>query len=191
MAQWGKYLIFVGTGLIFYLLSFYFNDWLSSTMQRHQLIQLPAMLIMGMGVSYLFPQMEIKNTSLGISVLIFFMASLTFWMIPHSIDKSVIFPYFNRIMHLNMILIGFLIVPVLHHILFEIKIAFLGMLSVSIMVSGIALRTFNILLCSSFDIFQQKQTGLLLLGISVCLLFYTYRTLFKGIGKDARIQVES
>jgi len=167
--------------LLFYLLSFAINDWLSATMPRHQIIQLPAMLGLGIILGLNFPQFNIKETSWAIAILIFIMASLIFWMLPHSIDYSVINKSFNRIMHLNMLLAGILLVAVLRNVLFEVKILFLGMLAAMLLATGIVLRSFNILLCSAFNINQQKETGLYLIIIGFLLFIMALYVFFNGL----------
>ncbi|MEO9023338.1 MAG: hypothetical protein ABI237_18830 [Ginsengibacter sp.] len=159
------------------------NNWLSTTMPRHQIIQLPAMFGLGLIVGIYFSHLNIKETSRGIAVLIFIMISFIFWMLPHSIDYAVINTTFNRVMHFNMLIAGFLLMLVLRNILFEIKILFLGMLSAMMLATGITLRAFNILLCSSFDIGQQKETGLYLIIIGFLLFVLTFVTFFKAAGE--------
>ena len=167
------------------LLSFPLNEWLSTTMPRHQIIQLPAMFGAGLILEIYFSHFNIKETSWGIAILIFIMSSFVFWMLPNSIDSAVNNSTFNRIMHLNMFISGILLLPVLRNILFEIKILFLGMLSAMVLATGITLRAFNILLCSSFDIYQQKETGLYLIIIGFLLFILTFITFFKATVKKA------
>jgi hypothetical protein len=169
--------------ILFWLLSFPMNDWLSATMPRHQILQLPAMFGFGFILGIYFSGLNIKETSWGIASLIFIMASFVFWMLPHSIDYAVINSTFNRIMHLNMFIAGILLMPVLRNILFEIKILFLGMLSAMMLATGITLRAFNILLCSSFDISQQKETGFYLIVTGFLLFIVTFIIFYKELGK--------
>lgn len=168
--------------LLFILLSFPMNNWLSATMQRHQIIQLPAMFGLGFILGNHFSRLNIKEISWGIAVLIFTVVSFIFWMLPRSIDDAVINATFNRMMHLNMLVAGILLMPVLRNTLFEIKIVFLGMMSAMMLATGITLRSFNILLCSSFDIGQQKETGLYLIFIGFLLFVITFITFFKMAG---------
>lgn len=161
------------------MLSVLFNEWLSATMPRHQLIQLPALFLLGIILGNYFSSLKMNDTSLGIAALIFIMSSLIFWMLPHSIDYAVINKPFNRIMHWNMLFAGFLLRLVLRNMLFEIKILFLGMLSAMVLATGIALKVFDILLCSSFDIYQQKETGLYLIIAGFVLFIITFLFFFK------------
>ena len=169
--------------LLAILFSFPLNEWFSTTMPRHQIIQLPAMFGAGLILGIYFSHFNIKETSWGIAVLIFIMSSFVFWMLPHSIDYAIINPMFNRVMHLNMLIVGILLIPVLRNILFEIKILFLGMLSAMMLATGITLRAFDILLCSSFDIGQQKETGFYLIIIGFLLFVFTFITFFKAAVK--------
>ena len=168
--------------LLFILLSYPMNNWLSASMSRHQIIQLPAMFLLGFALGANFSFLNIKETSWGIAVLIFIMASFIFWMLPHSIDFAIINSTFNRIMHLNMLVAGILLFPVLKNISFEIKILFMGMLSAMMLATGITLRAFNILLCSSFNIAQQKETGFYLIIIGFLLFILTFIIFFKTAG---------
>lgn len=181
--QRGDIIIVLIASGIFWTISFLYNEWLSETMPRHQTIQLPAMFLLGAVLGLRFSNGIKIHWSWGLAFLIFIMCSLIFWMLPHSIDYAVIHPGFNRVMHLNMLIAGFLFVPTMRQILFEIKIIFLGMVSAMIIATGIALNSFNILLCSAFDIAQQKVTGKILLisglifyAVSIVIFFRGLRT---------------
>lgn len=165
--------------ILFYLFSFQFNDWLSFTMLRHQIIQLPTMFLLGILLALIFPKWRIKDISWGISALIFIMASLIFWMLPHSVDFAVIYESFNRLMHLNMLVCGALLVASFRGLLFEIKVLFLGMISAKLIAVGIVFRVFSILLCSSFDIQQQKETGAYLIVLGAILFLCTFIVFFR------------
>lgn len=169
--------------LVFFLLSYPLNEWLSATMPRHQVIQLPAMFALGFILGIYFTNLHIRETSTGIATLIIIMFSFFFWMLPHSIDLAVINKSFNRIMHMNMLICGILLMPVLRNIMFEVKILFLGMFSAMILATGITLQSFNILLCSSFNIDQQKETGFYLILAGCALFITTLIVFFRGLVK--------
>ncbi len=170
--------------LLFYVISFPMNSWFSLTMPRHQILQLPSMFIMGIMLGMIFSSINVKETSFGISLLIVVMFTLIFWMIPLSIDLTIIYPWFNRVMHINMLVAGFLIPVVLRNIIFEVKIAFLLMVSAMLITTGASLRSFTILLCSSFTIEQQGETGLYLLIIGAVLFIVTLTVFFRGLAKS-------
>lgn len=171
---------------LFILISFSLNEWFSETMPRHQLLQLPAMLVLGIISGVFFSKLSVKDVSWGIAVLIFIMSSLIFWMLPHSIDLAVINKSVNKLMNLNIFAAGFLLMPVIRNTIFEVKILFLGMLSVMVLVTGITLKVFNILLCSSFNILQQKETGFYLIIIGLSLFVFTFINFFSGLRKEEK-----
>lgn len=157
----------------FVLISFVYNDWFAITMARHQLMQLPAMIAIGIVLALTYPIIHLDELSWGIASLLFVMTSLIFWMLPLSIDFAVIDSSINRVMHIDMIVCGVVIASMMRSRIFELKIAFLGMITAMLFATGIALRSFNILLCSSFDIDQQKETGLILVFVGISLFIFT------------------
>lgn len=177
-------IVVVIVAALFVLISYPLNNWLCTTMPRHQLIQLPAMFGLGVILGINLSRLNIKDTSWGLAILICIMTSFIFWMLPHSIDYAVINKTFNRIMHFNMVIAGVLLIAVLRSIILEIKIIFLGMLSAMLLATGITLRAFNILLCSSFSIDQQKETGLYLIIAGSLLFIFTFVIFFKASGKS-------
>lgn len=181
-------IVVIAVVLSFVMISYPLNDWFCTTMPRHQLIQLPAMLALGVILGLNFTRLNIKDSAWGLAVLICIMTSLVFWMLPHSIDLAVINKSFNRIMHLNMLIAGVLLIAVLRNIIFEIKILFLGMFSAMVLATGITLRAFDILLCSSFNISQQKETGFYLIIAGILLFIFTFVTFFKALGNSSNPQ---
>lgn len=161
---------------LFYIVSFPLNTWLSATMPRHQIIQLPAMVILGVLLAMPMHRLQVKDTAWGIALLIYVMASLIFWMLPHSIDYAFVEPWFNRLMHVNMVTVGLFITAVMRGIRFEVKILFIGMVASMLMATGVALRSFNILLCSSYSIDQQRETGMYVILIGVAVYIVTVIT---------------
>lgn len=172
-------IILLGLIIAFWILSYTYNDWLCETMPRHQLIQLPSMILIGLILGKIFGNKIKLELQWSISILIIAAFSVVFWMIPRSIDLAVIHADFNRLMHVDMIITGFFIQSILKNTIPEVKITFLGMISSMTIATGIALTAFNLLLCSSFTIEQQKETGKLLIIIGILLYFFTLITFFK------------
>ncbi|MCO5259783.1 MAG: hypothetical protein M9916_06535 [Crocinitomicaceae bacterium] len=173
-------IIILAAIIAFYFFSFYLNDWLSATMQRHQLIQLPVMILIGAVMASRFPKLAIEDLSWSITTFIFVMSSLTFWMIPRSVDYTVIYAKFNRLMHLNMLLVGVSLVAIFRAILSEVRIYFMGMISAMLMVSGVTLKVFKIQLCSSFTIEMQHETGTYMMLFSAGMFLLTVITFFRS-----------
>lgn len=173
-----------GAAVLFAVLSFPCNYWLSLTMPRHQAIQLPAMLLIGLALGGVARKVNVKDLSWGLALLLLAMGSLIFWMLPRSIDLAVIHPWFNRIMHLHMVATGFAIAITLRNMPFELKIAFPGMLAGMLIATGASLRAFTILLCSSFTIEQQHETGMWLMLIGVAVFLGTAVFFIRRLGRE-------
>lgn len=169
-----------------YLLAFPYNEWLSLTMPRHQVIQLPAAILIGLFYGISLGNIKISSLAIGISILIFASFSITFWMIPRSVDLTVVYPNINRLMILHLFLVGLGINLVFKAILTEAKIAFLGMMTAMTFVSGLTLNAIQVLLCGSFDLDQQHETGTYLLIIGAVLFIYTIGTLISNLGKKEK-----
>lgn len=171
---------------LFALLFFPLNPWLSLTMPRHQVMQMPAALLLGLALGIAFRRVNIAAPSWGIAVLVLAMGSLIFWMLPRSIDMAAIHPGLNRLMGANMLAAGFLIAITLRNMPFEVRIAFPGMLASMLLASGATLRSFSIQVCSSFTIEQQHETGLWLLLIGAALLIGTGVAFVQALGAGCR-----
>ncbi|MBS1746395.1 MAG: hypothetical protein JST21_09530 [Bacteroidetes bacterium] len=167
-----------------WVISYPMNEWFSETMLRHQLLQLPAMLALGIFAGFWFSKYFHISFTVGITLLIFIMFSFIFWMLPHSIDLAVINTSFNRAMHVNMLLAGLFMIPILQSTLFEVKIIFLGMLSSMLIATGITLTVYDLLLCSSYNIAQQKETGSRFIIAGIILYAGTIFTFIRGSGKQ-------
>jgi len=146
-------------------------------------MQLPAMLVIGIITGAWFAKRIRLDMSWGITVFIFIMFSLMFWMLPHSVDMAVINPAFNRLMHLNIFIAGFFFIPGLRGMILEVRILFLGMIAAMAIATGYALMVYDILLCSAFDVVQQRETGVRLLIIGLALFVFAIFTFFKNIGR--------
>lgn len=150
-------------------------------MVRHQLLQLPSMIGLGMLLGAIVFHFRLRSIPWGVAALIFCLSSLAFWMIPRSIDLAVITSSINWAMHLNMLTVGVIIVSVWRNAVLEVKVTFLGMLSAMLMAVGFSLRSSELLLCSSFTIEQQQETGLYLAALGALLFWAAAVTFFRGL----------
>ncbi len=173
---------FVGIALFFYAFSFPLNDWFSLTMVRHQILQLPAMALLGIVAGLVYSNARPKNRSTQIAILIAAMAILLFWMLPRSIDLTIVYPWINRVMHLMVFAAGLSIAWGLVGCFFEVQIAFPLMLASMFIATGMALRGFTILLCSSFMLEEQQETGLYLIFLGLGIFVITITFLLRRLG---------
>lgn len=175
--------ILVLTGI--YLLFFTFNDWFAVTMPRHQILQLPAALLLGVVTGFWYRNKISLSYYLKITGIIFLMGSLLFWMLPRSVDLAVMDSRFNLLMLLNMFLAGIITFFSIRKSELEIQTIFFVMMTSMLMGVGFILINFKILVCSAFDISQQQQTGYYLLGIGVAFLIFTYVNFIFKVGRKS------
>lgn len=155
------------------------DNYLDVVMARHALIQIPSLLLCG----YL-AGIKINTLSFnpyGLSGLIFFTGTLIFWMIPRSLDSTVLFNSIDQIMHLNMFVAGFFLRSSISLIPFMVKVVYLIQFIAMCAALGILYLSINSWLCAVYTIEQQKETGRGLLFISIAvfllLIFWTIKTL--------------
>lgn len=180
----GGFILFIICGI--FLIAFPFNSWFSSIMFRHQVLQMFLSLVIGLIIAWRLKKLRIADVYWGTSALIFCLFCLCFWMIPHTVDLAVVYPNFSRLMVINMALVGFLVVLSLRKSYMELKMAFLGMVTAMLFASGITLHSINVLVCSSFNVKQQHQTGVGLLYIAGFLLILTFVVFFNGLSNAKR-----
>lgn len=140
-----------------------------STMSRLMLIQMPVFIFMGFIAG---KNIKITNNTwnyLGFSGLIFFMASLTFWMLPHSFDEIIFNPHMKYTMYLNMLMAGFLLEKSLFNTNFIINIIFCTYFLAMLSSMGILYINSKFLICGAFTIDQQWVLGRNLLFASLVL----------------------
>ena len=161
-----------------------FRVLIESSMSFHMVVQIPALIIAGYLLSMLplFYQQYTKepltlNLSLGFWLWILF-ASM-FWMLPISLDKALINPYWDVFKITTLLLSGLL----LRHTFTGPKILslfFIGSTIMMLFFIGYFYQGSELRLCNSYLIESQQTAGLSLILLAFSLLFVS---LFK-IRKD-------
>jgi len=149
---------------------------LNATMPRLMLIQIPALLSLGYISSYFIKSQFVLLNYRGIAGLIFFIGSLLFWMIPHSLDMVVSSASANQLMHINLLFAGFVLAKSLPQMEFITKVTFIIYLLVMLFSLAFVYVNANILFCSVFSIEQQHMVGRYLFwesGVFFAALIYT------------------
>ena len=177
MGSRAKIIIAIVTAAAFLLQLLFLNTQFAATMPLHIAVHMPLIVILGV----------ILGTTIGIKIkyplaaLIFVMSSFALYMLPRTVDLSAINLTINIVRQLHLFLCGILIALALPSAIFEIRIAFLGMLASTTAASAMAMRQFNILVCSAFTIPQQQKTGTWLLYLSAAIFIFTLYKLFKSL----------
>jgi hypothetical protein len=158
------------------------DSYMIGTQPRFVVLHIPAWLVLG----YL-AGLRLRTTTampwnpLGLTGLAFCLGSLSFWMIPRSVDSAVLSPWVDQLLHANLLAAGLGLawsVPVMPFVLR----AAVGIYGASMIFSLGALYTrYSALLCGTFTLAQQRQTGrwlyLLSAPIVIALLASGLRTL--------------
>lgn len=180
-----KLLLLFFTAIVLVVIAFPMNEWLAKTMLRHQLIEIPLIFFCGIFTGRYIWKLSAKDSYIAVSMIIFIMFSLIFWMLPKSVDLAALSPSFNKIMNIHIFIVGWLTTSVLKDTIFELKIFLLGMIAAKLMAVGVTLRVFNLLLCSAFSIEQQEETGFYMILLAIVLFIYTTYVLIQGISRTA------
>ncbi|MEO8601307.1 MAG: hypothetical protein ABI629_01890 [bacterium] len=138
------------------------------TQPRFVVLHIPAWLALG----YL-AGLRLRTTRampwnpLGLSGLVFCLGSLSFWMIPRSVDCAVLSPWADQLLHANLLAAGVALASSVPVMPFVLRAA-VSIYGASMIFSLGALYThYSALLCGTFTLAQQKQTGRLLYILSV------------------------
>jgi len=168
--------------------------YLDSIMALHMSAQMGGLVLLGVLTAKtikkplnIFPILKagktLKLNQYGVSSLIFFLGTITFWMIPRSLDLAVTDNMVDYIMHINLFCAGFLLGKSLEKMPFVLKTA-AGIYGLSMWISaGLTYSRYNLLLCATYDLEMQKETGELLLNIFwfafILFLILTAKNLIK------------
>ncbi len=171
----------------FYLVAFQFDPWFDAALYRHIAGQFPLLILLGFFAGYFWLQDILGSDYLSVhfSVILFFIGSLTFWMLPVSIDSAAINNTVDTLLSINLWLSGLLLGSQFKNMQPEIKMAFLFFISTMIFITGAVLIQLNLLLCGAYTISQQKILGAYLFRGGVLMLILSF--IYLGV-KLARIK---
>lgn len=157
----GKPILIVVYLILLYLVVFLFDHWFDAKLYRHIAGQFPLVILLGWLSGYFLWWKYIGSDSVGIhlSVIVFFMGSLVYWMLPVSIDQAAINNNVDLILSINLWLAGALLGSQFRNMAPELKSAFLLLLPVMIIITGVVLKQINLLLCGAYTLYQQKVLG--------------------------------
>ncbi|HWV39955.1 MAG TPA: hypothetical protein VN033_15905 [Vulgatibacter sp.] len=152
------------------------DAWLDGSMPRLLLVETPAwialgwMAVRGRGRRGAIDEALGRWDPGGAAGLVFFLGVLAFWMLPRSVDLVGASRFANQAMHASLLAAGAALGASLPRLSFIVRGA-LGIYAVSMTFSmGILYTTYDALLCGTFDLFQQRATGRLLLLLSPVVL---------------------
>ncbi len=139
--------------------------WLSTTMPRHQLIQVPALLLLGvMSVRWTTAQTPRQPPGeWDPALLILAIGGMIFWMIPRSVDLAASDRFADQLQHLSMFLAGIIFARTLSR-LSVVAAMTLGIHGVAMLAAqGMVYTLYPGLICTAYTLQQQRTTGQILL----------------------------
>ena len=169
------------TGIVYPDIDIY----LDSVMYRHLLIQIPFLILLGyMGGKRFFKGsaptgIERELNARGFSGLIFFTGVLIFWMLPLSIDSTVSSDLRDNLMHMCMLFAGILLASSERTAPPVLKSAYEIYFTAMIIAMGNIYAVYSELICASYTLEQQHQTGYFLLYLSPVLFFAVFIRSFR------------
>jgi len=169
--RWCRIGCWLWLGVVGLLASPLVDSYMTETQPRFVVLHVPAWLVLGYLAGHrLRTARPAPWNPLGLTGLVFFLGSLTFWMIPRSVDAAALSAWVDQLLHANLLAAGFALawsVPVMPFVLR----AAIGVYGASMIFSLGALYThYSALLCGTFTLAEQKQTGQLLYLLSAPLV---------------------
>ena len=159
--------------------------YLDSVMYRHLLIQIPSLILLGYlgGKRFLKGSaptgIERELNARGFSGLIFFTGVLIFWMLPLSIDSTVSSDLRDNLMHICMLFAGIFLASSERTAPPVLKSAYEIYFTAMIIAMGNIYAVYSELICASYTLEQQHQTGYFLLYLSPVLFFAVFIRSFR------------
>jgi len=134
------------------------DPWLDAAMPRHLLIQMPALL--GLGAVAAWPAAAKAGwTPTRAAALAWGIGALAFWMIPRALDMAVVREGVDQAMHLSMVSAGAALARSVPRLPFAPRVA-LALHAVAMLAAmGMAYQSYPGVICSAYDLPQQRAAG--------------------------------
>ena len=156
-----------------------------SSMVFHMLVQIPALIIAGYLINkQLFTAWSINtkpsNLNQSLSFWLWILLASMFWMLPISLDKALINPYWDIFKVITMVLSGIFLRPAFTGPKI-LALFFIGSTIMMLFFIGYFYQGSELRLCNSYLIESQETAGLGLIVLAFTLLFITIIMLRKEI----------
>jgi hypothetical protein len=160
-------------------------------MSRHLLLQMAGLALCGFFLGLTLPSERSEYDPYGVARLLFFIATVSFWMIPRSMDLTVQNNLFDNIMQLNHLSAGFMLGRGVSIMPFVVKTA-ASIYGLSMLLTvGIAYEQYESLLCAVYDMEMQREAGgYILTAFPFVFALFVFRTAKNLIGCSRTDQPE-
>lgn len=140
--------------------------WFSATMPRHQLLQVPAMLLLGVLAvrSARRRGLRLPDThNWDPALLVLAVGAMLFWMIPRSLDIASTNAVADQLLHVSWFLIGAIAANSLPRVSFIVGVALAIHALAMLIMLGVVYQRYPGLICTAYTMEQQRYTGRILL----------------------------
>ena len=142
------------------------DEWLDATMPRLVLLALPAWAALGILAVGRSGRTWTRGNRYGLTGLACALGALAFWMIPRSVDAIRTSEVADQLMHASMLGAGAALAASWRIMPFVVR-GVLGIYAAAMTIAlGFIYSSYSALLCGTFDLAQQRQTGTWLLRLS-------------------------
>lgn len=162
------------------------DDWLDARQPRLLLVQIPAWLALGWLAGRRFRGRPQALDPHGLTGLACFVAALGFWMIPRSMDLINTSESADQWMHATLLAGGLALSAGIDRMPFVARIAAAIYGTSMIFALGMTYSHYTELLCGSFDLTQQHETGRRLLVLTPVALVFTVVVAARALGRESR-----
>ncbi len=140
--------------------------WFSATMPRHQLLQVPAMLLLGVLAirSARRRGLQLPDTHYwDPALLVLAVGAMLFWMIPRSLDIASTNAVADQLLHVSWFLIGAIAANSLPRVSLIVGVALAIHALAMLIMLGVVYQRYPGLICTAYTMEQQRYTGRILL----------------------------
>jgi hypothetical protein len=154
-----------------------FRFLIENSMALHMAVQIPFLIIAGY---FLGRQFSTKTTlTFSLSCWLWIALASAFWMLPISLDKALLNPYWDIFKMISLLLAGFLLKPALAGSKI-LALFFIGSGVMMLLFIGYFYQDSPLRLCNSYLIESQKTAGMALMAWAFAILLAAIAALSKG-----------
>jgi hypothetical protein len=160
----------------------YFRFLIETSMAFHMAVQIPLLMIAGYFLADQFDSIK-SSLAVNLSCWLWIAFASIFWMLPISLDKALLNPYWDIFKMISLLLAGFLLKPALAGSKI-LALFFIGSSVMMLVFIGYFYQDSTLRLCNSYLIESQKTAGLGLMAWAASILLTAIIAISKNISID-------
>lgn len=155
---------------------------IETSMAFHMAVQIPLLMIAGYFLANQFGSVK-SSLAANLSCWLWIAFASLFWMLPISLDKALLNPYWDIFKILSLLAAGFLLKPALAGLKI-LALFFIGSGVMMLFFIGYFYQDSPLRLCNSYLIESQKTAGLSLMAWATVILLTAITAIFKNAITD-------